>query len=175
MFTSFIVVHPVEHDFRRPVPPGGHVSCHLGLLLSGEAKIQNLEHTNISWLITKLFYFCWHFRVVIELGGWAVFGSKHSRCFMVRRWSINWSVTSSQAITKQKLDICFWRFSPLLLVVESAYSSIKCATDSGQDAGKPKSWHYVNESQSHYRCRHLSLWANMLNSISSWFTSNYFL
>ena len=43
VFTSFIVVHPVEHDFRRPVPPGGHVSCHLGLLLSGEAKIQNLN------------------------------------------------------------------------------------------------------------------------------------
>ena len=32
--TGLVVVHPVEHDFRRPVPPGRHVSRHLVLRLS---------------------------------------------------------------------------------------------------------------------------------------------
>ena len=38
-FTSLVVVHPVEHDLRGSIPPGGHVPRHLVLGGSGQAEI----------------------------------------------------------------------------------------------------------------------------------------
>lgn len=37
------VVHPVENDLRRPVPPGHHVACHLGVGAAGQTKVQDLR------------------------------------------------------------------------------------------------------------------------------------
>lgn len=38
-----VVVHPVEHDLRRPVPPGRHVTGHFVLRRSGQTKVENFK------------------------------------------------------------------------------------------------------------------------------------
>ena len=37
--TRLVVVHPVEHDLRGPVPPGGHVTSHLVLRGPSQAEV----------------------------------------------------------------------------------------------------------------------------------------
>lgn len=47
--TCLVVMHPVQHDLRSPVPPGCHVPGHLIIRVPGQAEIQDLhntEHTN---------------------------------------------------------------------------------------------------------------------------------
>lgn len=41
--TCLVVVHPVEHDLRSPVPPGGHVAGHLIVRVPGQPEIQDLQ------------------------------------------------------------------------------------------------------------------------------------
>lgn len=36
-------MHPVQHDLRSPVPPGGHIACHFIICMSGQSKIQDLR------------------------------------------------------------------------------------------------------------------------------------
>ena len=43
LVTRLTVVHPVEDDLGGPVPAGHHVAGHLTLLVSGQAKVQDLE------------------------------------------------------------------------------------------------------------------------------------
>lgn len=41
--TCLVVMHPVQHDLRSPVPPGSHIPGHLIICVSGQAKIQDLQ------------------------------------------------------------------------------------------------------------------------------------
>lgn len=41
--TCLIVVHPVQHDLWRPVPPCSHISGHLLISLACQPKVQDLE------------------------------------------------------------------------------------------------------------------------------------
>ena len=43
LLTRLCVVHPIQDDLRRPVPPGHHVSSHLAICLPGQAKVQDLQ------------------------------------------------------------------------------------------------------------------------------------
>ena len=38
-----VVVHPVQHDLRRPVPPRRHVPSHLVLGRAGEAEVEDAQ------------------------------------------------------------------------------------------------------------------------------------
>ena len=38
-----VVLLPGEHDLRRTVVPGGHISRHLGVLDTGQAEVANLQ------------------------------------------------------------------------------------------------------------------------------------
>lgn len=41
--TCHVVVHPVEHDLRRSVPPGGHVASHFIICVPRQTKVQDLR------------------------------------------------------------------------------------------------------------------------------------
>lgn len=41
--TCLVVMHPVEHNLRRPVPACGHISGHLLIRLACQPKVQDLE------------------------------------------------------------------------------------------------------------------------------------
>lgn len=43
LLTRLCVVHPIQDDLRRPVPPGHHVPSHLAICLPGQAKVQDLQ------------------------------------------------------------------------------------------------------------------------------------
>lgn len=47
-YTILVVVHPVQHDFRCSVPARGHVSRHLIICLSCQAKIKDLDEEGES-------------------------------------------------------------------------------------------------------------------------------
>lgn len=52
--TCLVVMHPVQHDLRSPVPPGSHIAGHLIIRVSGQAKIQDLQnkkdiHQLLQW------------------------------------------------------------------------------------------------------------------------------
>lgn len=42
--TCLVVMHPVQHDLRSPVPPGSHIPSHLIICVSSQAKIQDLQN-----------------------------------------------------------------------------------------------------------------------------------
>lgn len=42
LLTRLRVVHPVQDDLGRPVPPGHHVPGHLAVCLPGQAEVQDL-------------------------------------------------------------------------------------------------------------------------------------
>ena len=44
-FTSLVVVHPVEHDLRGPVPSGRNVPRHLVLCRPSQSEVQDLQLT----------------------------------------------------------------------------------------------------------------------------------
>lgn len=46
--TCLVVVHPVEHDLRSPVPPGGHVAGHLIVRVPRQPEIQDLQTHNTN-------------------------------------------------------------------------------------------------------------------------------
>lgn len=46
--TCLVVVHPVQHDLRSPVPPGGHVPRHLIVRVPGQPEIQDLQTQNTN-------------------------------------------------------------------------------------------------------------------------------
>ena len=48
-------MHPVEHDLRGPVPPGGHVARHLILSGPRQPEVEDLQltvliHSNVRGL-----------------------------------------------------------------------------------------------------------------------------
>lgn len=52
--TCLVVMHPVQHDLRSPVPSSSHVPGHLIVCVSGQAKIQDLQnrkdtHQILQW------------------------------------------------------------------------------------------------------------------------------
>ena len=49
VLASLGVVHPVENDLRRPVPPGHHVARHLSIGAASQPKVQDLESTALSY------------------------------------------------------------------------------------------------------------------------------
>lgn len=46
--TCLVVVHPVQHDLRSSVPPGGHVPGHLIIRVPGQPEIQDLQTQNTN-------------------------------------------------------------------------------------------------------------------------------
>lgn len=38
-------MHPVEHDLGGPVPPGGHIACHLILSGARQPEVEDLQLT----------------------------------------------------------------------------------------------------------------------------------
>ena len=40
--TCLVVMHPVQHDLRSPVPPSGHIACHFIICMSSQSEIQDL-------------------------------------------------------------------------------------------------------------------------------------
>ena len=53
--TLVVVLHPVEHDLRGPVPPGSHVACHLISRCPSQSKVKDaklttLVHCNVASL-----------------------------------------------------------------------------------------------------------------------------
>ena len=49
VLASLGVVHPVENDLRRPVPPGHHVARHLCIGTASQPKVQDLDSTAPSY------------------------------------------------------------------------------------------------------------------------------
>ena len=43
--TCLVVMHPVEHDLGGPVPPGGHIACHLILSGARQPEVEDLQLT----------------------------------------------------------------------------------------------------------------------------------
>lgn len=41
--TCLVVMHPVQHDLRSPVPPSGYIACHFIICMSSQSKIQDLR------------------------------------------------------------------------------------------------------------------------------------
>lgn len=47
--TCHVVVHPVEHDLRGSVPPGGYVACHLVVRVPCQTKVQDLRDEGVFY------------------------------------------------------------------------------------------------------------------------------
>lgn len=58
--TWVVVVHPIEHDFRRPVPPSGHVACHEVILLTRQTKI---DYTQFH---IGVYRYVWGFQITVN-------------------------------------------------------------------------------------------------------------
>ena len=53
--TRLVVMHPIEHHFRRAVPSRGHIAGHFGFRLTSQTKVDNFQLTvliddDIAWL-----------------------------------------------------------------------------------------------------------------------------
>lgn len=48
--TCLTVVHPIEDDFWSSVPPGGHITGHGILGVSGQAKVQDLQGAEYQYM-----------------------------------------------------------------------------------------------------------------------------